>query len=588
MPIRVLDPDVAARVAAGEVVERPASVVKELVENSLDAGASQVTVELQEGGFQLIRVTDDGCGIPSDELELAFQRHATSKISGYRDLEAVGTLGFRGEALPSIAAVSRVSLASREASADVGREVRLRAGQVVANGPAGCPPGTSVAVEGLFEVLPARRKFLRSPTAEAARVGDLMSRFSLAYPEVRFRLRTGSRETLSSPGTGDLADAVLSVYGAEVRSSMLEASWAGEGPSGGYSVRGYVSAPAMSRANRTYMTFFVNRRWVQSPTLSFALGQAYTGFLPDRRHPIAVVNLAVPPSEVDVNVHPAKREVRFRQEDLVFSAVQRAVRASLTATSPVPEIRMPGPGPDRVPVQPAAPGRFFGGSSKGRSGQPSVGSQMGATAGPIGFDMGPLEKALTPKAALPSLRILGQVRSTYLVTEGPDGLYLMDQHAAHERVLFERVLKEAEDHSSHPQALLEPASVELSPAQAETVGSSLPLLEKYGFFLEPFGDRSYLLRALPVVLGGGNPARALTEVLDLMAYEGLLKDQEEALAASIACHSAVRAGMGLSQQEMEELVSQLQGCDNPSTCPHGRPTMVHLSSHHLEREFGRR
>ena len=571
MSIRVLAPDVAAKIAAGEVIERPASVVKELLENAVDSGASRITVEVKGGGLELVRVTDNGCGIVTGEVELAFRRHATSKVSEITDLDSIGTLGFRGEALPSIAAVARVSVVTRPSDSTTGREVHLRRGEVVKSGSVGCPTGTSVAVQGLFEELPARRKFLKSASGETARISDLVSRYALAFPETQFRLHIDGRSTLTSPGNGSLGDALVSVYGAETAGAMLEVPETAAGD--GYGVRGYISSPSLHRANRSYITLFVNHRWIQSPMLSFALTESYQGFLPERRHPMAVLDLAVPPEDADVNVHPAKREVRFRHEDRVFSTLQRAVRASLIATSPVPEMRLPG-----------APS--FGGRQAGQ-GQMSL---PHAGAGhPKSVHPEPLhpQGSLTPVMAMSSLRILGQARSTYLVAEGPDGLYLIDQHAAHERVLFEKVRREVADQVPQSQALLEPLAVELTPGQEELVRDSMGLLERYGFMLEPFGERTYLLRGLPGVVGGAAPGKALVEVLDLMAYEGLLKEREEAMAASIACHSAVRAGMSMDQREMEDLVRQLESCDGPHTCPHGRPTMIHLSSHHLEREFGR-
>ena len=376
MSIRVLAPDVAGKIAAGEVAERPSLVVKELVENSLDAGAAHVTVEVAGGGSELVRVTDDGCGIPAEEVELAFQRHATSKITSAHDLDDVGTLGFRGEALPSIAAVARVSVVTRPAAADLGRRVDLSGGKVVRDAATGCPQGTSIAVEGLFHDLPARRKFLKSPAAETSRVSDMVSRFVLAYPEVRFHLLVNGRRSISSPGNGSLLDALASVYGAETASSLLTVD--SGGPGDGYAVRGYVSAPSHHRANRSYMTFLVNRRWIQSGLLAFALSESYQGFLPRGRHPMGVVNLTTPPADVDVNVHPAKREVRFRREDVVFPALQRAVRGALVATSPVPQVRVtPEPWPGEGAARPW-----------GAGGRPAPGSAGAGTALDLALDLG--------------------------------------------------------------------------------------------------------------------------------------------------------------------------------------------------------
>ena len=570
MPIRVLDPQVALKIAAGEVVERPSSVVKELLENALDAGASHVTVEVEGGGVALIRVSDNGNGIPGDELELAFHRHATSKIGQLSDLDRVDTLGFRGEALPSIAAVARVSLSSRPQGCDVGQQIELRWGNVTGKGPHGGPPGTIVTVADLFENVPARRKFLRTASAETSRVSDLVSRFALAFPEVQFRLRIDGRETLLSPGNQSLADTLAAVYRVDVAQGLLEASWELTGE--GYSAKGYISSPSLHRANRSYITFLVNRRWVQSRLLSYALEEAYQGFLPQRRYPVAVLNIEVPANEVDVNVHPAKREVRFRQENKVFTVVQRAVRSSLVAISPVPEMNFPGA---HASFQnPPLPFSFLPADPFATAASPPVPSGAGGREG--------------TGVKTPYLRVVGQVQNTYLVAESPQGVYLLDQHAAHERVLFEQISRVLGDTASQARPLLQPESVELSPAQEEMVRANWELLERYGFLLEPFGDRTYLVRGIPAVASSADPSQALREVLDLMSSQGMLKDQEEALAASIACHSAVRAGMALTTREMEELIVQLEGATNPHTCPHGRPTMIHLSAHHLEREFGRR
>ena len=573
MPINVLAPDIAAKIAAGEVVERPSSVVKELVENSVDAGASQITVEARGGGVELIRVTDNGCGIPAGEVELAFRRHATSKVSSVSDLDAIGTLGFRGEALPSIAAVARASVVTRPHDATAGREVSLARGEVVASSPIGCPPGTSVTVQGLFENVPARLKFLKSPSGERGRISDLVSRYALAYPEIQFRLVVDGRDSLTSPGNGILADALVSVYGAETAGAMLDVCF--ESPGDGYWVKGFISSPSLNRANRSHITFLLNRRWIQSPLLSFALAESYQGFLPEKRHPMVVLNLTVPLADVDVNVHPAKREVRFRQDDRVFSAIQRAVRGALIAMSPVPEVQFPvgSPSPE---------------STQGRLATPPDALTPDNQQRGLPLDLSPIGGTARAMAGMSSLRIMGQASNTYLVAEGSDGLYLIDQHAAHERVLFEKVSREVSERPPQVQAVLEPVTVELSPGQEELLQASIGLLDRYGFIVEPFGDRTYLLRGLPAVVSVASPGKALLAVLDLMAFEGLLREREEALAASIACHSAVRAGMSLNQKEMEELVLQLESCDNPHTCPHGRPTMIRLSSSHLEREFGRR
>ena len=571
MPIRVLPPDVASKIAAGEVVERPASVVKELLENSLDAGASSVTVEIQAGGVGQIRVTDNGEGIPDGEVELAFQRHATSKLQGPEQLDSVATLGFRGEALPSIAAVSRLSLTTRAGGADAGYRVQLEWGSIKRSTPEGCPQGTSVAVSDLFGNLPARRKFLKSNAAETSRVHDVVARYALVYPGVRFQLTVDGRPVIATPGSGKGRETLLALYGPEVAAAMLEVR--ASDPATGWSVEGFVSPPSVNRANRSYMTFFINQRWVQSRTLSFALEQAYYGLLPEKRYPISAVNLSLPYEDVDVNSHPAKREVRLRHEGRVFAAFQRAVREALIADSPVPQMQPPR-GPSSTAAAPtASAGPSFFSRSAFSVPRPTVQSPPDAA---------------TPLQSAPALKVVGQLKLTYIVAEGPEGMFLVDQHAAHERVLFDKLVLDAEQSTPPSQRLLEPVSVELSPGQMDVLREQGDFLQSYGFQLEAFGDGAYLLRAVPQVLTSQDPGKSLLDVLDLVAFEGLVRQQDDILAASIACHGAIRAGKPLVEEEMRALLEQLESTPNPHTCPHGRPTMIHFSSYHMEREFGRR
>ena len=584
MPIKVLPPELANKIAAGEVVERPASVVKELVENSLDAMASQVTVEIQGGGVQEIRVTDDGQGIPAEQLELAFQRHATSKLDGSDQLEAVGTLGFRGEALPSIAAVSKMTMTTRTSGADAACTAQLEWGAVQRLSSVGAAVGTSVRVADLFGNLPARRKFLKSNATETGRVQELVSRYALAYPQVRFLLNNDGRKALQTPGSGNPRDALVAVYGAEAAGQMLELD--GKDPESGYEVEGFVGPPGLNRANRTHMSFFVNHRWIQSRMLSFAVEEAYHGLLPERRYPLAAINLSIPFDEVDVNFHPSKREVRFHQEGKAFSTVQRAVRAVLVADSPVPQMAPPTGNPWGAAASTAGratgpsffPPSPFGGSR----GQPGPAAPAGQASG---------WGNTGPRPSAGSLRVVGQVKLTYIVAESPEGMLLVDQHAAHERVVFDRLVRDWEGRTPQSQTLLDPAAVDLTPAQMEILKRHAELLAAYGFILEPFGDNSYVVRGVPAVLVDKRPqppTEALVDVLDMVGFEGLLRRQDDVVAASIACHSAIRAGKSLIEAEMQALLEQLEGADNPHTCPHGRPTMVHFSSYQMEREFGRR
>ncbi len=603
-PIRVLEPQLASQIAAGEVVERPVSVVKELVENALDAGASRIAVEIKGGGVEQIRVTDDASGIPAGEVGLAFLHHATSKLDRPEQLDAIGTLGFRGEALPSIAAVSQMTMTTRVQQAPSGHRVRFRWSEMLEQGAQGCPPGTTVTVEDLFGNQPARRKFLRSTSAETSRIRELIDRCALAYPEVSFQLTADGRTSLTTPGSGRPEEALLAVYGPETASGMLRV--ADTDPETGYGIDGFVSAPRVNRSNRANFIFFVNRRWVQSRTLSFGLEESYHGLLPEKRYPLACLNLTVRYSQVDVNAHPSKREVRFLQESRVYATLQRAVRAALIAHSPVPPAgRSPAGAPDGPQPQGDAydaPGFFrspfdsTSGRSPGRSnsggaaGPNPLGAPSGGAA-PAGSGMEYTElfnQGFTPHQALPALRVIGQVRSTYIVAEGPDGMFLVDQHAAHERVLFDRIIRQAEQQVPESQPLLAPQPVELTPAQEETLADQGELLASYGFAVEHFGGSGYLLRAVPGVMTSGDPGQSLTDILDMVAFEGVVRQSDDALAASVACHSAIRAGDALTEPEMSALLKQLENADNPHTCPHGRPTLIHFSEYQMEREFGRR
>ena len=570
MTIRLLPADVSSMIAAGEVVERPASVVKELIENSLDAGASDVSVEIARGGIEYIRVSDDGSGIPSNEIDLAVGRFATSKLANAEELGAVRTLGFRGEALHSIAAVSAVTIATRTPDESSGSRLEVVDGEAVHRGRDARAAGTSVTVRHLFRSFPARRKFLRSVATEASRVQTLVTRYALAYPEVRFRLLADGSQGFASAGSGDLKEAVLAVYGAEVAGAMVELS-ADARQDAGPIVTGMVSPPSLTRSNRRHVSLFVNRRWIQSRPLGYALEQAYHGFLMERRYPLAVVNVAVAHDEVDVNVHPTKAEVRFSNEHRAFAAVQRAVREALTDLSPVPEIA-PAGGARHAATQAPQPPAFW----------PAAPFRTQHAQTPQ-----PPESPGLPRKALPVLRVLGQMQNTYVVAEGPDGIYLIDQHAAHERVVFERVRADAVSRTPRVQTLLEPSTLELEPRHLELVETQADAISGTGFLVEQFGGLSVLVRGVPAGLESGDPAAALVDVLDLMAEGGGFETWEERAAYSVACHTSIRAGKTLTFDEMSELARQLEDCAQPNTCPHGRPTMVHLSSGQLEREFGR-
>ena len=581
MPIQRLAPDLVAKIAAGEVIERPASAVKELIENALDAGATQVGVEATQGGLGIIRVSDNGCGIPGEELPLAFERHATSKLLSESDLARVASLGFRGEALPSIAAVADVDIVSRPAEASAGAHLKLQNGAVVASGPRGAPLGTTVTARGLFRRQPARLKFLRSTTSEAGQIAAVVSHYALAYAEVAFTLRLDGRLSLQTPGSGQRREAVAAVYGVPAASAMLPLP---NPEADEYAnVSGLVSPPDVTRANRTYISLFINRRWVRSRTLTFAVEEAYRGLLTSGRFPIAVLDITLPPEEVDVNVHPTKAEVRIRREREVFTILQRRVRRALIDQAPAPQARVgawttPAAAPGAIPrpVSSLSPtqGRHLASTR-------STDRQMATASGGTPQEAAPL------LSRLPLLRAVGQVGATYVVAEGPEGVYLIDQHAAHERILYERLLSKPAG-QAEVQGFLQPVPVDLTPHQAQALRAAAEALAEQGFSLEPFGGRTYLLRAAPSLLASQDAGRALVELLDMLAREEGPADPRERVAASLACHAAIRAGQTLGQEEMRELVKQLEETQTPHTCPHGRPTMIHLSAEALAKEFKRR
>ena len=579
MPIRVLAPDVAATIAAGEVVERPASVVKELVENALDAGASTISIDLAGGGTESIRVTDNGSGIPEAEVELAFARHATSKLQMTDDLDRITTLGFRGEALPSIAAAAHVTVVTRSSSAGSATRLELDGGRIVRQSVTSAAPGTSVTVERLFHSLPARRKYMRSVSAEGSRAQQTAGHLALAHPSVQFVLHADGRRGLHTSGNGSLRDVMAALHGAELAAALLDVE--ASGPAA-YRVTGIIGPASVSRSNRNGISIFVNRRWIQSRALQVAVEEAYRGFLTVSRYPVAVLFLEVPAAEVDVNVHPIKREVRFVREGDAFSSVQRAVRERLLAASPITEALVPS-----APPAPATDGvkalelPHFEESARAATLAP----RPDAEAPPPRPDPGgpPI-----PTLAMPSLRVMGQMANLYVVTEGPEGMYLIDQHAAHEQVLFERLMRQWEEKQPEVQALLEPPPLELTPEQVEVMEQAAPLLQGYGFQVEPFGDGAWLVRTVPAMARRVSLTRLAAEMLDLLREgPGALGPPHRALAVSIACHSAVRAGMALEHQELVSLVEALATAENPRHCPHGRPTTVHLSRGALDREFRR-
>ena len=577
MAIKILSDEVASQIAAGEVVERPASVVKELVENALDAGAREIEIQVKGAGKGLIEVSDNGAGISRGDLSLTTVRHATSKLSTADDLFKVSTLGFRGEALSSIGSVSQMKITSRRKEDEVGGALRVEGGEAGEVQPVGCPPGTVVRVENLFYNVPARLKFLKTDRTERRHIDRVVTNYALAYPEVRFQLRHGSQTSMQTSGAGDLREVLAVIYGVDTAKQMI-AVVAEENDMG---IEGFISPPNKTRSNRREMKFFVNRRPVKDIALNKALRQGYHTMLMKGRFPIAVLFLDVDPERVDVNVHPAKAEVRFRNKGEIFKGVSKAVRRALLANTPVPEVGKAwgrnlwgGRGAERREVDQAIDPAW----------------RMSAEvdkADVAGSGKGSDQEAASLKT--PILRLIGQVAATYLIAEGPDGLYLIDQHAAHERVLFEKFLKERGD-TVHSQRLLDSVQVEFPPATADLLEEKLSLLNGLGFKVEAFGPHTFVLRAIPSLLGDVSPAEALRSVVqELEVDESPLAEKiEQKIIARVCKRAAVKAGQVLSSTEQKALLRDLEACESPRTCPHGRPTMIHLPVDLLERRFGRK
>jgi len=575
VPIRILADEVASQIAAGEVVERPASVVKELLENGLDAKAREIRIRVEQAGKRLIEVSDDGSGISFPEVELAVARHATSKLYRAEDLFNIHTLGFRGEALASIGSVSQMTIITRCEDSRVGARLVVTSGKTLPIEQVGVPTGTVVQVENLFFNVPARLKFLKSDQTERNQINNLVIRYALAYPEVRFLLTQDDKKILHTTGSGQRREILAQFYGADSARKMLELSLEDESTR----ITGFISPVGMTRSNRRELTFFVNGRWVVDTGLSSALFKAYQTLIMVGRFPIAVLFLELKSEDVDINVHPAKAEIRFRQPDQVFGLVQRAVRRALTVYSSPPPISAPYW--KNIPSQNRSLDPAWGlsaGAETAFVSQPPA-SVSGSTNSHIGM---PVSPALL-------LRVVGQIGAAYIVAEGPDGLYLIDQHAAHERVLFERLMVQKSD-SIASQNLLEAVTVQLSPSSAQLLLTQIPLLKDLGFGLEEFGPHTFRIRAVPAILTGIDPTAAVRLVVeDFEEDEAPLQSKiEERLVARICKRAAVKAGQLLSIEEQRTLVRELETCNSPRTCPHGRPTMIYLSVDLLERQFGRR
>ena len=625
-----LDRHVADLIAAGEVVERPASAVKELVENSIDAGAKNITIELQNGGMTFLRITDDGCGMDPVDARTAFLRHATSKIRKKEDLACIGTLGFRGEALAAISSVSKIDLLTRAQGAETGVRLHLEAGQVLSEEPAGCPCGTTILVRELFYNTPARMKFMKSDAAESSAVFAAIQQQALAHPEISFRFLKDGQEQLHTDGQSDRMAAIYAIYGRELANNMLpvDGSWEK------LRVRGFVTKPTATRGNRAWQSFFVNSRYIKSRLLSAALEEAYRNQIMVGRFPACVLEIDMPVQAVDVNVHPAKTEVKFLSEREVFDAVHYAVLSTLSRAAGRPEWKTPekkqepAPQPQSQPkaVQPPKPGFYqtMQASEYRRQAaqQPAVKPSQPVLASPVqlprsepapaqqAFELPKPEIKPEPKPEvrpepkpvpapgpeprqqeLPvpeePFRIIGEALHTYIIVEQGESVLFLDKHAAHERIRFEALKKE--DHPIMAQLLLAPVSAELSREEAAAVLENRALLERCGFETEDFGGGDILIRQIPSDVDVEDAKALLQELAgDLLAGKTLNPDSlRDNLLHTIACKSAIKAGWQTSAEELRQLVREVLTRDDIKYCPHGRPVCVTLTKRQLEKQFKR-
>ena len=559
--IRLLPPSVAERIAAGEVIDRPAAVVRELVENAIDAGATEVRIEARGGGLRSIRVSDNGSGIPEDEAELAFRRHATSKLQELADLERVSTFGFRGEALASIAAVAEVTLVSAtEGSTAV--SCSFRTGRPLERVPAARSRGTTVTVQDLFSTMPARLKFMRGARAEAGQIGAVVRRYALARPDLRLTLVLEGHVSFRGEGSGDLHEALAAVYGDEVGGMLLPIDPCDPADTNGVRIAGAIGGRGATRSNRMHLSLFINGRYVRPQRLLAAVEDGYRRFLPRGRHALGALFLDVPPADLDVNIHPAKLDVRLRYEDAVVAALTEAVRSAYGRY----------------------PGAVFGRQELALTGRQRLLPGLPQRAGRVGEEparWGWGESVSTPAGgSLPALRLVGQLHNALIVAEDEQGSYLIDQHRAHERIIYEQFL--AHDHAER-QALIEPAIVDLPAGAARRLAGRLDALAALGFDCEEFGAERFVLRAAPA---GAEMAAIAGSLPDLLQEAALDRDDwRDRLLATLACRAAVRKGRPLSLEEARDLVTRLSAVRSPAVCPHGSPVLLYLAEPFLNRQF---
>ena len=624
MAIQILDQDTINQIAAGEVVERPASVVKELMENAIDAGATAVTVEIRQGGIGFIRITDNGCGIPKEELPLAFLRHSTSKIHSAADLLTVASLGFRGEALSSIAAVSQVELITKTTDSLTGSRYRIEGGEEKGLEEVGAPEGTTFISRNLFFNTPARRKFLKTETTEAGHVADLVEKIALSHPEISIRLIVNNQNRLHTSGNHNLKDIIYTIYGREIAGSLLSVSEEREG----MQISGFIGKPVIARGNRNFENYFINGRYIKSRLISKAIEDGYKSYMMQHKYPFTLLHFTIEPELIDVNVHPSKMELRFKDGEAVYQMVYHAVTSALSGKELIPTASLPEP---KVPNQPKVSGQqkmqsqAEGYSHPKNSSASDNGSfpKAPSSHGPEPFEkkrmeaMGIVKEPPSPYGKEPPVppsaeekkeeqleffdgrllseearkrhRLIGQVFDTYWLVEYDGSLYIIDQHAAHEKVLFEQNFASLKSREYTSQYISPPIILSLSMREAELLNRSIDVFRQVGFEIEPFGGSEFAVRAVPGNLLSLAKKELLMEMIDSLSEEGgrIAPESVYDRIATMSCKAAVKGNTNLSFAEADQLIDSLLKLENPYQCPHGRPTIISISKYEMEKKFKR-
>ncbi|MBZ4646548.1 MAG: mismatch repair protein MutL [Petroclostridium sp.] len=617
--INILDPKVANMIAAGEVVERPASVVKELIENSIDAAAQAITIEIKNGGITYIRVSDNGNGIDKDDAAIAFERHATSKIQFAEDLDHIETLGFRGEALASIGAVSQVELITKTSYSDEGIHVVVKAGKLLKQEDIGCPQGTTIIVKNLFYNTPARMKFLKKDSTEAGYISDIVNKMILGHPEISFRYINNGKEIIFTPGDNNLMSCVYSLFGKDYVKSMIPLDHC----DGGIEVAGLVGKADIARANRGLQSFFINGRYIKSKILTYAVEEAYKNILMVNRFPVVILHLNINPAFIDVNVHPTKMEVKFSDEKQVYQAVYWAVKNALYAQKHIPEVTIPKknifeyvPAANeksniyikediiqqeiKIPKSTISHNNYQYHSKHNAATDTKTEQSMPAINSDDLYQMKDSTtietKSVTavPRSGLqtPSLydfKIIGQIFNTYIIVQKDEEILLIDQHAAHERLKYEQLLVEHRNHVVCAQTLLIPVVIPLSNIEIEIIKENIEFFKNIGFEVEDFGNNSIVIRQTPVSIEEQELKDLFIEIVELLQHskKEIITDIESRALYSIACKSAIKANKTMHSKEIERLVSDILRLDNINTCPHGRPIIISMSKHYIEKQFKR-